>query len=164
MPQTTGAIVGAGAKVEYSLDAAGTTGTWVNFSGYAAGVEVSGGEQVTGSQMTLDGDAAIVRGANKTEPFTVTVSVVYTETDAQPFDALWDRFKGAAKTLALRWSPAGGAGGAIQYATTDTAKTAPVLCPIVSCTPPSSAADSADPLMFELVVECADILKATIAT
>lgn len=164
MPQTTGAIVGSGAKVEYSLNASGTTGTWVDFSGYAAGVEVSGGEQITGAQMTLDGDAGIVRGANKTEPFTVTVSVVYTETDSQPFDALWDRFKGAAKTVALRWSPAGGAGGTIQYAATDTAKTAPVLCPIVSCTPPSSAADSGDPLMFELVVECADILKTTIAT
>ena len=165
MPQTTGALVGSGAKVEYSLDASGTVGTWVNMSGYAASVEVSGGEQVTGSQMTLDGDAAIVRGANKTEPFTITVSVVYTEADSQPFDALWDRFKTAStKTVALRWSPSGGAGGAIQFATTDTAKTAPVLCPIVSCTPPSSAADSGDPLMFELVVECADILKTTIAT
>lgn len=164
MAQTTGAIVGSGAKVEYSLNASGTTGTWVDFSGYAASVEVSGGEQIVGSQMTLDGDAGIVRGANKTEPFTVTVSVVYTETDSQPFDALWDRFKTATKTVALRWSPAGGAGGAVQFATTDAAKSSPVLCPIVSCTPPTSAADSGDPLMFELVVECADILKSTIAT
>lgn len=165
MAQTTGAIVGSGAKIEYSLNASGTTGTWVDISGYAASVEVSGGEQITGSQMTLDGDAGIVRGANKTEPFTVTVSVVYTETDSQPFDALWDRFKTTStKTVALRWSPSGGAGGSVQYATTDTAKTAPVLCPIVSCTPPTSEADSGDPLMFELVVECADILKTTVAT
>ena len=165
MAQTTGAIVGSGAKIEYSLDASGTTGTWVNISGYSASVEVSGGEQITGSQMTLDGDAAIVRGANKTEPFTITVSIVYTETDSQPFDALWDRFKTAStKTVALRWSPAGGAGGTIQYATTDTAKTNPVLCPIISVTPPTSESDSGDPLMFELVVECADIRRTTIAT
>lgn len=164
MAQTTGAIAGSAAKVEYSLDASGTTGTWVNFSGYAASVDISGGEQATGSMMTLDGDAAILRNSNKTAPFTVTISVVYTETDSQPWDAIWDRFKGATKTIALRWSPSGGAGGTVQYATTDTAKTNPVLSPIISCTPPGVAAESGDPLMFELVVECADILKSTVAT
>jgi len=164
MAQTTGAISGTGAKVEYSLNASGTTGTWVDFSGYAASVEISGGEQTTGSVMTLDGDAAILRNSNKTAPFTVTVSVVYTETDSQPWDAIWDQFKGSDKRLALRWSPAGGGGGAVQYATTDTAKLNPVLSPITSCTPPGVTADSGDPMMFELVVECADILKTAVAT
>jgi hypothetical protein len=164
MAQTTAAIAGSGAKLEYSLNASGTTGTWVNISGYAASIDISGGEQITGNAMTMDGDAAIVRGANKTQPFTVTASIVYTETDAQPFDALWDRFKTTTKTVSLRWSYPGGAGGAQQYATTDTAKTAPVMCPIVSCTPPGAAADSGDPILFEFSVECADILKTTIAT
>jgi hypothetical protein len=164
MPQTTGAISGAAAKVEYSLNAAGTSGTWVDFSGYAQSVEVSGGESVTGQQMTLDGDAAIVTGANKTNPYTLTFNVVYTETDAQPFDAIFDRYMTTTKTIAVRWSPAGGAGGTQQYATTDTASTAAVLVPMTACTPPGVDATSGDPRMFTFSVITPKILKSAIAT
>jgi hypothetical protein len=164
MAQTTGAISGAAAKVEYSLNAAGTSGTWVDFSGYAQSVEISGGDALTGQQMTLDGDNAIVTAGNKTNPYTITFNVVYTETDAQPFDAIFDRYQGAAKTIAVRWSPAGGTGGQQQYATTNTAGTAAVLVPIASCVPPGVDATSGDPLMFSFSVITPDILKSAIAT
>lgn len=164
MAQTTGAISGAAAKVEYSLNASGTTGTWVNFSGYAQSVEVSGGDSVTGQALTLDGDAAIVTGANKTNPYTISFNVVYTETDGQPFDAIYDRYVGATKTIAVRWSPAGGGGGTQQYATTDTAATAAVLVPMTACTPPGVDAASGDPRMFTFSVITPKILKSAIAT
>lgn len=160
MAQTTEGMTMAGAKVEISTDAAAFT----DVSGYAASVSVTGGEQITGSQQTHSGDAAIVLGANKTAPFTVTVSVVYTDTDAQPFDVVWDRFKGTAKTLCVRWCPAGGTAGDEQYVTSNAAKSAAVLCPIVSCTPPNTDASSGDPVMVQFSVLCSDILKATIST
>lgn len=163
MPQTISALNGATTEIEYSLDASGTTGTWTDISGYAGSVSISGGEQVTGSQMTMDGDAAIVTGSNKTDPFTVTFSIVYTDVDSQPFDALWDRFKGATKTAAVRWTYAGAGTGKQQYATTTTAKTNPALVPIVSCTPPNAEASAGEPLVFEFSVICADILKSTTA-
>lgn len=164
MAQTTGAISGSVAKVEYSLDAAGTTGTWVDFSGYAQSVEVSGGDAITGQAMTLDGDAAIVTAGNKTNPYTLTFTVVYTETDSQPFDAIYDRYVGTAKTIAIRWSPAGGAGGTLQFSTTDTAATNPVLVPMTACTPPGVDATSGDPRMFTFSVITPKILKTTVAT
>ena len=160
MAQTTHAFNGAGAKVSISTDASAFT----DISGYAASVEVSGGDQVTGGQFTHSGDAQVVTGTNKTEPITVTVNVLYTDEDAQPFDVVWDRFKGAAKTLCVRWSPNGGAAGDEQYTTTDTEKAAAKLCPIVSCTPPPTDAASGDPIMFSFSVICADLLKATIST
>lgn len=163
MPQTTAALAGSITEIEYSINASGTTGSWTDISGYAASVSISGGEQVTGSTMTMDGDAAIVTGSNKTEPFTVEFSIVYTDTDAQPFDALWDRFKGAAKTVAVRWTYAGSGSGKQQYATTDSAKANPVMVPIVACSPPNAEAGSGDPLMFTFSVICPDILKSTTA-
>lgn len=163
MAQTTSALAGSVTEIEYSLNASGTTGTWVDISGYAASVNVSGGEQVTGTAMTMDGDAAIVTGSNKTEPFTVEFSIVYTETDGQPFDALWDRFKGATKTVAVRWTYAGSGTGKQQYATTNSARTNPVMVPIVACTPPNAEASSGDPLLFTFSVITPDILKSTTA-
>lgn len=164
MAQTTGALSGAAAKVEYSLDASGTTGTWVDFSGYAQSVEISGGDAVTGQQMTLDGTAAIVTAGNKTNPYTITFNVVYTEPDTQPFDAIFDRYMGTTKTIAVRWSPAGGSGGQQQYATTDTAATAAVLVPMTACVPPGVDATSGDPRMFTFSVITPKILKSAIAT
>lgn len=163
MAQTTGALSGAVAKLEYSLNALGTTGTWVDISGYAAAVEITGGEQITGSQQTMDGDAAIVTGANKTEPFTITYRIVYTDAAAtQPFASLWGQFKGTTKTAAVRWSYAGGGATTQQFATTNSAKENPVVCPIVSCTPPNAAADDAGPIMFEFSVITSDILRSTV--
>lgn len=163
MSQTTAAIAGTTTKIEYSLNASGTTGTWTDISGYAGSVTPSGGEQITGSTQTMDGNAAIVKGANKTDPWTITFSVVYTDTDAQPFVAIYDRFVGATKTIAVRWSYAGGTSGTKQYFATDAAGTNPVMVPIVSCTPPTAEAGTADPLMFEFSVMAPAIGKATVA-
>lgn len=161
MAQTTGAMSGAAGSVEYSFDAeSGTAATWVNISGYAASVEVSGGEAVTGQQLTLDGDAAIVTAANKINPYTITVNAVFTETDSEPFDALYDRYTGATKTAAFRWSPAGGGTGDVEFSTTDSAGTAAVNVPITACTPPGVDASSGDPRMFTVSFISPDILKA----
>lgn len=164
MAQTTGALSGAAAKVEYSLNATGTTGTWVDFSGYAQSVEVTGGDAITGQQFTADGTSAIVTPANKTNPYTITVNVVWTETDSEPFDAIYDRYVGATKTIAFRWSPAGGAASDIQFATTDSAGTTAELVPMTSCSVPGFDASSGDPRMFSFSVITPKILKAAIST
>lgn len=165
MAQTTGALAGAAFKLEISTDASGTTGSWVDISGYAQSVEVGAQTAITGSVQTADGDAAIVTAANKLEPVELTFNIVYTENDSEPWDKVIDQFNGADKTIAVRWSPAGGGGGDLQYSTTDTAATAAAKVPISSCTPaPPVAANNADPVMFSFSVLTPKILKAAIST
>jgi hypothetical protein len=159
MAQTTGGISGANAAVWYSTDAAAFTA----IAGYAITVDVSGGEAITGSQQTFDGTSPIVTAAHKVEPLTIEVSVVYTETDTEPFDAIFDRFMGATKNLCVRYSPNGGASGDEQFTTTDDAASAAQLVPIVSCNPPSLDASSGDPRTFTFSVIAPRTLKETIA-
>lgn len=160
MAQTTGAMSGANAKVEYSIDIG--TPTWVDISGFAATVSVSGGEQITGNQQTFMGNSAIVTGANKVEPVTIEVTVVYTDTDSEPFDALFDRFMSTTKTAAVRYSPNGGASGDEQYTTANDAGT-DVEVPIVTCNPPDTEAASGEPRMFTFSVIAPRLAKSAVA-
>jgi len=147
MAQTTAADNKAGFKVEVSVDAS----AWTDISGQGATVSIDGGDQLTGEQNTADGSAPIVTGANKTESMTVTVNCIYTETSGQAWRVVRDRYAGAAKTIAVRYSPRGGAQTERRYVTANDADTA-IVVPIVNCIIPEADAGSGDPLMFEFSV------------
>lgn len=160
MAQTTGAIARSGFKVEVSVN--GTD--WTDISGAATNVTNDGGDALTGDQMTAEGMYSIVTAGNKVEPRNVTVSCVYTEVaTTEPWDIVYGRFVGATKTIAVRWSPAGGGPGKFRYGTSVDA-VGPDLVPIGGCTLPELDASSGDPALFEFTVRTPAIYKETIST
>ena len=157
MAQTTASIPQSGFKVEVSLNGS----SWTDISGVAATVEVSGGEAQIGEQMTADGEYAIVTPGNKIGAYDITCRVVYTETTAMGWKTVSSRFYGTAKTIAVRWSPAGGQ-STEQSFTTSLAGAAAAVVPIVSCNPPALDASSGDPALFEFSVRSPAIYEATL--
>jgi len=157
MAQTTGAISQSGFKVEVSTDGS----SWTDISGQAAAVNVDGGDVPVGEQMTAEGSESIVVSSNKVEPRDVTVRSVYTEGASEAFEVVYARYTGSNKTIYLRWSPAGGATGEVQYTCAVGGSAAAV--PITSCTLPELDAGSADIALFEFTVKTPGILKADVA-
>lgn len=159
MAQTTGAMARSGFKVEVSVN--GTD--WTDISGAATNVTNEGGENLVGDQMTATGGYAIVTAGDKTEPRNFTVSCVYTETAGEPWKIVIARHEGTDKTIAVRWSPAGGATGTQRFGTSVDAAGAD-LVPIVSCTHPEMDASSGDPALFEFTVRTPAIYTETVGT
>lgn len=157
MAQTTTAIPQSAYEVEVSVD--GTT--WTSIKGSAATVAISGGEQMVGTQHTAEGATAVVVPSHKTNPVTVTVRCLYTETAAESWKTVKARYDGAAKTIYFRYSPMGGQATEERY--TAAINGAAAACPIVTCLPPDMDAGAEDPAMFEFSVLCASLLEATIS-
>lgn len=133
MPQVTGSMSWANAKVEYSVN--GTV--WNDISGAENSVKVDGGARQVGEAYTNLGDTAIIT-QGKREPVDVEVNVLYTDSLSEPFE-LFRALYEAGTLVAVRWSPKGGSTGQRQYATD--------LCPISEFAYPQGEAGSADPLM-----------------
>ncbi len=157
MAQTTTADNKAGFKVEVSVDAS----AWTDISGQGATVSVDGGDQLTGEQNTADGSAPVVTGSNKVESKTVTINCLYTETASQAWRLVKDRYDSATKTIAVRYSPRGGAQTERRYVTANDAGTA-IIVPIVNCNEPEGDAGSGDPLMFEFSVITPKLLEEAV--
>lgn len=158
MAQTTVAFAQSGYKVEISTD--GTT--WKDISGVGANVEVAGGEQQIGEQMTATGEYSLVTPGNKIAPYEITIRSVYTEDANEAFTVAYTAFEGADKQIYARWSPAGGAAGKFQFSTSTTGAAAAKV-PMVSCTPPNQDANSGAPALFALVLKSPALFKATIS-
>lgn len=157
MAQTTGAIPVSSYKVEVSTDGS----SWTDVSGQAAGVTVDGGEVSVGSQHTALGDEAIVVSANKVAPRTITVRSVYSETTGEAFAVVWAAYVAAAKSIYLRFSPAGGGTGDFLYTCAVGGVAAAV--PIVSCTLPELDSSGEDVALFEFSVMTPGLLKAAVS-
>ena len=151
MAQTTDGLSFVDALVEYSTDGVAFT----DISGFANVVEPSGGDRASGEVYTVDGDTGIVT-FGKLAPVDIAYTCVYTEGATDPFE----RFRGYHQTadgsqVILRWSPAGGTGtGKISFTGTGKITEAPWL---------GGDAGSADPLMFDVTVRTASILKGVTA-
>jgi hypothetical protein len=158
MAQTTGAFAQSGFKVEVSLNGS----DWTDISGQATNVAVEGGDQMVGEQHTADGEVPVVTGSNKTEAKTVTVSILYTETNGEAFQIVNDRYDGADKTIYLRYSPAGGGTGDKRWVCANAAGNA-IAVPIINCLPPEVDAGTGDPAMAEFSVRTPDLKKETIS-
>lgn len=158
MAQTTVAIPRSNFKAEVSLNGS----SWTDISGHATGVNTSGGEQLTGEQMTADSNYPVVTATNKVGATTVEVNILYTESASEAFQIVWARYEGSAKTIYLRWSPKGGASADERYVCANSAGTA-VLCPIVACLPPQTDAGSGDPALAMFRVVAPRILQEVIS-
>lgn len=157
MAQTTVAFPQSGYKVEISTD--GTA--WKDVSGVGANVEVAGGEQQVGEQMTATGEYALVVAGNKIAPYDITIRSVYTEDANETFVLAYTQYEGTDKQIYARWSPAGGGSGKFQFTTSITGAAAAKV-PIVSCTPPNQDASDGAPALFALVLKSPALFKATI--
>ena len=158
MAQTTGGIPVSGFKVEVSTNGS----VWTDVSGQAAQVTVEGGDNKVGTQHTAYGAEAIVVSGNKTDPRTVTVRSVYTETTGEAFAVVWAQYAAADKVIYLRWSPQGGGAGDFQY--TCAVGGAAAAVPIVSCTLPEQDAGAEDVALFEFSVMTPGLLKSAVST
>lgn len=162
MPQTTGAIPRSNFQVQVSVN--GTS--WTDISGQAVTVQRSDGEQMIGEQSTADGMSPVVTGSNKKAAETVTVSAVYTEGATEAYEIVAGRYRGATKTIWLRWAPKGGIGtvaGNNLYTCANDAGTA-IAVPIINCAIPDLDASSGDPAMIEFSVRTPNISESVTTT
>jgi len=150
MAQTTGGMAATDMSVWLSTDGS----AWTDVSGYANSVEIDGGERETGNAYTFDGDTAIIK-AGKRGPLTITVRGIYTETATEYYDKVVDAYE-AGSDLYVRWSPGGGDAGDLGFTSqAGIVKNAPY---------PVGEANAPDPIMTELVLECAYVTEAAIGT
>jgi len=157
MAQNTGGMSGAAGKVEYSLDAT----TWVDMSGSANTVSVTGGERMTGDAFTGGEDTAII-AKGKRQPYVIEMAGVYSETTGTPqfFEALMTVYRSGAG-VAFRWSPT--AYSAVNQkrfttATNASGSTAAAVATIVNLTYPSVDFGSGEFILSTLTLRAGDIL------
>lgn len=154
MAQTTLGMSAVNGKVEYSLNAS----TWVDISGTANSVTVSGGNRKAGDVYTASGDTAVVT-YGKREACEITFRGVYTEAAATPnfFEDVAVVYMSGAG-VALRWSPtAYTATNQKRFTTASTAGVA-ALGIITSWNFPNVDFASGDPITVEFTVRCSTIL------
>lgn len=157
MAQTTGGLSQGVFVVEVSLDGS----AWTNISGQATQVTPSGGDHIVGAQNTAEGSAPVVTYSNKTEPLSIEVNILYTEVTGEAFRVVKARFDGADKSIFFRYAPKGNTTGNRRYTATNDANTA-VLCPIVSCLPPTLDAGSGDPAMASFTLSVPKLFESVI--
>lgn len=149
MAQTTAAISAKDMAVFLSTDGS----TWTNeISGIATSVEISGGERATAGTHTFEGDTPILT-IGKRGLLTVTVRCIYTEGASEPYNLAQAAYE-AGSDLYVRWSPKGDDSTEYRYTTSAGKVKNPVY--------PGGSADSADPILIEIVVECSSITEATV--
>jgi hypothetical protein len=150
--QTTGAMSAVDVYVAFSTD--GTT--WVDVSGTANSVQVSGGERVTGTAYTFAGDGPVLKSGKK-GPITLTVKSVYDENTNNSFQKALTAYDTAGGgNMYVRWSPGGGDSGDFGYTSS--------VGIVKSCVYPSADVTSGEPIMTEVVIECASVTKSAIGT
>jgi hypothetical protein len=157
MAQTTS----ANSKANFLLEVSVNGVDWHDISGEAATATPSGGDQLTGSQQTAEGIAAVVTKADKTEPVTIQCNIVYTEQSVEAFNIVWQQYDSEDKGIYLRYSPQGGHDGDERFYTADSQDEL-FYAPIVSCLPPEGDASSGDPLMTMFSVICPKLGRETI--
>jgi hypothetical protein len=150
MSQTTEAMSAVDAKVEVKIGA----GLWTDIGGSSNSVKPDGFDRNTGEAFTFVGDSAI-KTRGKKKGGTVVVGVIYTENVAEAYLLLYNAFL-AGDHVQVRWTPAGGATGDMQF-------TSDALGFIEKALPPGLAADSADPIMEEFTISCGAIDNAVLA-
>ena len=157
MAQNTGNMSSKNGKVEYSLDAS----TWVDISGSANTVTVTGGERMTGDMFTGAEDTALI-ATGKRQPYVIEMRGVYSETTGTPefFEALMTVYKSGAG-VALRWSPTAYTAAnqkRFTTATNSSGSATAAMVPIVNLEYPSLDFGSGDMRMAGLTLRSGEIL------
>lgn len=149
MAQTTGAISFKACKVETSPD----NSDWTDRSGFASAVSIDGGERITATKATFDGDTLILRSA-KRATLTITVNLVYTEGGSDPTEEIRAIYE-AGSDFYVRWSPKGGDSAEFLYTTDAGVVKQPLY--------PGGEAESPDIVMANLVLETPAVTKSAVA-
>jgi hypothetical protein len=149
------------AKSLYKVEVSAAGAVWTDISGEGATVTVDGGEIPTGAQHTPNSPYAVVVTSNKIGPRTLTVRGLFTESATEGFGVVWGQFTATAKTLFVRYSPAGGTATTYNFTTSNDGATA-AAGKLVSCSLPDGDANSGDPMMFEFSVITPALLRAVI--
>lgn len=146
MAQATGGLSARAMIVQYDINTGGGfAGSYTTLSGYGVVVEASGAQRAWSEQHTFEGDTPII-GYGKLSAAEALLRAVYTQTDAQAFDVLFDA-KVNHYPFKLQWSIAGGASGDKEYETHGY---------VVECTPPGGDGTSPDIVLFEARVVAND--------
>src|SRR6266540_5108026 len=113
MAQTTGAVAGVAAKVEFSVNGS----AWTDISGSSNSIDPGEQSGQSGEAYTFTGQDAAAITAGKSEPIEIDVKIVYTETAGEAFEVVRAQFQVSGRAGYLRWSPRGGTTGQSQYTT-----------------------------------------------
>jgi len=107
MAQTTGHMTGKDLTIQVSTD----DSTWTDIGGSSSSVSPDGGARGTGSAHTFATALPLI-GIGPKEPVTLTLRMVYTETDSEAVD-LVDGYFDNGTLIYLRYRPTGdvGSGG-----------------------------------------------------
>lgn len=143
MAQTTDGITFKNCKLEMSVNGS----VWTDISGFAASVEVGGGERETGEAFTFDGDTPILL-AGKRGALEVKAKIVYTEGVSEAQETIRAAYEGATPFY-LRWTPKG---TGFLYTTSAGIPVSPPY--------PGGEAESADTLIGEYTIKVKSITKS----
>lgn len=150
MAQITGALSARNAVLEFSLDAI----AWTDVSGASNLIEWDDGERMHEGTQTFEGDTSILT-VGKRELATVKIRAVYTQGATDLPKVANDAYRNASP-LYLRWAPFGDEVGKTRYVTTAGQVIKPVHPSKIDVT-------SAEALVSELELVCADITSETVA-
>ena len=132
----------------------GTWATWVDISGVANSVEVSGGDRITGEAYTADGDRPIVL-FGKLEPIDVEAKIVFSDNSAEAWSVLEPLYVNGTN-LRLRWAISGNHTGSYRFMTDTTNLTAFGY--------PSGEVEDGAPILIDLAVKTGQITWAAMAS
>ncbi len=135
---------------------AGCTVTWVDISGSSTSLDPITQDRLTGEAYTLEGIAPLINGG-KMQAFDAVVSFVYTETAGEAWmliQAAWAAIT-CDVSFCMRWSPAGGATGDLQFTITGSVMS--------GITYPNMNAGEGGPILAGFKVRGATITQAVIA-
>lgn len=158
MAATADAFAQGNFQIEYSTNGS----TWTEICSEATSINPGDPEHAVGEQHVACSEVPILTPSNKLAAREIEVNAVYTETSAEAWDGVYTAFMTAGRALYLRWSPAGGANGDLQFTTSADGSTAgPGI--LTSCTIPEQDASSEDPALFSFTLKCAAVIKAAIS-
>lgn len=149
MAQATGAISFKDCKIEISSD----NSEWVDISGFSSSVLLDGGERITATKPTFDGDTLILR-SGKRATLTLTAAVIYTEGASDATEVLRAAYE-AGSNYYMRYSPKGGDSAEFLY----TSDVGVIKQPLY----PGGDSEGADIVMVALVLETPKVTKSAVA-
>jgi hypothetical protein len=153
MAQTTTSLPLGCGKLEIDE---GCTGSWTDISGSSTSLDPITQDRLTGEAYTLEGLGALVNGG-KVQPFDATFTIVYTETVGEAWLrtlAVWEGITCDSETC-VRWSPAGGNVGDLQYT---------IQGPMSSITYPNNNASEGGVIMAGFKVRAPTVTRDTITS
>ena len=146
----------AGDEVTYNdvsidIDQTPASSSFIAVESWMTNITVSGGDTPTSTFNTYTTPLVFTGEIN---PWTVVVEGIYTETTTDPFIEIYDDYVASPGLLYdVRWSPSGGASGAIQYTTSGGKLTAVTI--------PTQSANDSGAVMFSFTIQCSTITRGT---